>query len=181
MPSVDSDLVDALARHDEYFTARDLVRYLERHHAVEGPGVPRDLVETYAGELDYDLDRFEGSLDDRLTDARAWEPGARIYEVEGKLSVYPPNWHERLADTTDLSEYVEVMLESVKTPEGVDVDRNRLGVTQDDLVTALEIIAEVDHDRARQLLKKQRLEGSIVLYAFQNPEEVVRLPDERVE
>ncbi|WP_135828624.1 hypothetical protein [Halorussus halobius] len=178
MPSVDPDLVDRLARHDEYFTAKDLVRYLERHHPVEGPGVPRDLVEAYAEELDYDRDRFETSLDDRLTDAETWQPGERLYEVDGDLSVYPPSWHQQLADTTDLAAYVEVMLESVRAPEGVEVERDRLGIRQADLLTAVEIIADVDRSRAAQMLRDQRLAGDVVLYAFQNPEEIVRLPED---
>jgi len=181
MASVDSDLVESLSRHNEYLTARELVRYLERHHPVEGPGVPRDLVEAYAEALDYDADRFASSLDDRVTDARTWQPGDRVFEVDGNLSIYPASWHEELADTTDLSDYVEVMLESVRAPEGVTVDEDRLGVKQNDLVTAVEIIGKIDHGRARRLLRSQRLDGSIVLYAFQNPEEIVRLPEDRVD
>ena len=178
MTTVDSDLVDRLARHDEYFTAKELVRYLERHHPVEGPGVPRDLVEAYADELDYDPDRLATSLDDRLTDARTWQSGERLYEVDDNLSVYPASWHERLAATTDLAAYVEVMLESVRAPEGVEVDRDRLGIRQNDLLTAVEIIADVDRSRAASLLREQRLAGDVVLYAFQNPEEIVRLPED---
>lgn len=181
MVSVDPDLVEQLTPHDEYFTVRGLVQYLERHHAVEGPGVPRDLVTAYVEELEYDSDRFESSLDDRLTDARTWHPGERLYRVGENVSIYPPSWHERLADSTDVSEYVEVMLESVAAPEGVEIDRGKLGIVQDDLLTAIEIIAETDRASARELVRKQRLEGRVVLYAFQNPEEIVRLPEERGE
>lgn len=181
MVSVDPNLVERLAHHDEYLTARELVQYLERHHPVEGPGIPRDLVGSYAEDLDYDRDRLLGSLDDRLTDARTWQSGERLYDVDGNVSIYPPAWHEQLADTTDLSKYVEAMLESVKAPEGVEVDRNRLGIQQDDLLTAVEIIGGVDRSVARDRLRNQRLEGSLVLYAFQNPEEIVRLPEEGVE
>lgn len=113
MVSVDSDLVEQLANHDEYFTVRDLIRFLERHHPVEGPGVPRDLVEAYVEELEYDYDRFDSSLDDRLTDARTWQPGDRLYRVGENVSIYPRSWHEQLADSTDVSKYVETMLESV--------------------------------------------------------------------
>lgn len=176
MVSVDTDLANQLSHHDDYFAARDLVEYLERHHPVEGPGVPRDLVEAYADELEYDRERFDDSLDDRLTDARSWQPGDRLYRIDGNVSVYPPSWHERLAGSTDLAEYVDVMLESVKAPEGVEVDRSDLGVAQADLLTAAEIIGELDRGEATALLKNQRLGGSLVLYAFQNPEELVRLP-----
>ncbi|WP_433624394.1 hypothetical protein [Halomicrococcus sp. NG-SE-24] len=179
MTSVDTDLVDDLAHHDEYLSLRGLVRYLERHHPVEGPGVARDLVEAYAEELDYDLDRVRTSFEDRLTGSQTWQPGDRIYEVDdGDVSIYPASWHERLADTTDLSEFVEVMLESVKSPAGVTVQREQLGVSQNALKTAVEIIAEMDRDDVTQLLRDQRVEGTVVLYAFQNPEEVVRLPEE---
>ncbi|USZ68847.1 hypothetical protein NGM10_03705 [Halorussus salilacus] len=178
MTSVDSDLVENLAHHDDYLTARELVQYLERHHPVEGPGVPRDLVEAYAEELDYDPHRLATSLDDRTTDSPTWQPGDRVYRIEGNLSIYPASWHERLADTTDLSRFVEVMLESVAAPDGVEVERGDLGVRQDDLITAVEIIAEIGRGEAHGLLRDQRVAGDIVLYAFQNPEEVVRLPEE---
>ncbi|UPV74120.1 hypothetical protein M0R89_16465 [Halorussus limi] len=178
MTAVDTDLADELSRHDEYFTARELVEYLERHHPVEGPGVPRDLVEAYADELEYDRERFDTSFEDRLTDARSWQPGNRLYRVSENVSIYPPSWHEQLADTTDLSDYVDVMLESVRAPEGVEVARGDLGVAQDELLTAVEIIGDVDRSTSKNLLKNQRLEGSLVLYAFQNPEELIRLPKE---
>jgi hypothetical protein len=58
------------------------------------------------------------------------------------------------------------------------MDDSDLGVKQADLLTAVEIFAEVDHDTAHELLRDQRAEGNVVLYAFQNPEEVVRLPEE---
>lgn len=176
MVSVETDLANELSHHDEYFTARELVRYLERHHPVEGPGIPGDLLEAYADELDYDRDRFDASLQDRLTDARSWQSGNRIYRIGDNVSIYPQSWHERLADTTDLAEYVEVMLESVRAPDGVEMDRDDLGVAQDDLLTVVEIIGGMDRGEARSLLKNQRLEGAIVMYAFQNPEELVRLP-----
>ncbi|WP_276300638.1 hypothetical protein [Halorussus lipolyticus] len=179
MASVDSDLANELSHHDDYFTARELVRYLERHHTVEGPGVPGDLLEAYADELEYDRDRFDSSLENRLTDARSWQSGERLYRIGDNVSIYPQSWHERLADTTDLAEYVEVMLESVRAPEGVEIEREDLGVSQEDLLTAAEIIGEMDRAEARRLLKNQRLEGSIVMYAFQNPEEVVRLPENK--
>ncbi|NEU56824.1 hypothetical protein [Halorussus sp. MSC15.2] len=178
MPAVDADLVERLSHHDEYFTAKELVRFLERHHAVEGPGVPRDLVEAYAEELEYDLDRLRTSLDDRQTDARTWQSGERLYNIDGNVSIYPPSWHEQLAGTTDLPNYVEVMLESVRAPEGVEIDQSDLGVSQEALLTAVEIIGGIDRGSARELLRSQRLEGNLVLWAFQNPEELVRLPEE---
>jgi hypothetical protein len=140
--------------------------------------VDPELVEAYADELDCDRDRFDTSLDDRLTDARSWQPGERLYDLDGNVSVYPASWHERLADTTDLAAFVEVMLESVRAPKGVEIDRDRLGSAQDELLTAVEIIAELDRSAANRLLRERRLDGSLVLYAFQNPEEIVRLPEE---
>jgi len=70
MTTVDPELVERIVGHDDYFSAMELVRFLERHHPVEEPGVPRELVEASAEALDYDRERFETSLDDRLTDSR---------------------------------------------------------------------------------------------------------------
>lgn len=178
MASVDSDLVSDLARHDSAMTLTELVRYLERHHPVEEPGVPRTLVETYSDELDYELDRIASAFENRLTDARSWQPGDRLYRIGENVSIYPPDWHERLAQTTDVSAYIAVMTASVRAPEGVEIDEQQLGVTQADLLTAMEIIAGVDREEARRSLQSQRREGRVVMAAFMNPEEVVRLPRE---
>ena len=178
MVSVDTDLVNALADDDEYLTARGLVEYLERHRVDDPPGVSRDHVRAYAEALEYDVDRLLDSMESRLTTAERWRPGDRLYETGENVSVYPPAWHERLRGSTDLAAYVRVMLDSVRAPDGVHVDRNALGVAQEDLITALEVMAGVDRNAARGLIKEQRLAGNVVLYAFQNPEELVRLPDD---
>lgn len=178
MASVDQDLVSDLARHDSAMTLTQLVRYLERHHPIEGPGVPRAVVEAYADELDYDSDRIAASFEDRLTDARGWQPGNRLYRVGENVSIYPPDWHERLAETTDVSEYVSAMVGSIRTPDGVEIDEVQVGVSQADLLTAIEIIAGVDRETARRSLQSQRREGRVVMSAFMNPEEVVRLPSD---
>ncbi|MFB6107908.1 MAG: hypothetical protein ABEJ82_03580 [Haloplanus sp.] len=177
MVTVDDALVSDLSEHDEYVTARTLVETLERNHVAEGPGVPREVVDAYAEALEFDRERFDRSLAARVTEGRTWQPGDRIYEVDGNLSIYPESWHERLADTTDLVDYVEVMVESVRAPAGVEVPRDELGVVQEKLITAVEIIGGLDRNAVRGLIKKHRLDGTLVLYAFQNPEELVRLPE----
>jgi len=139
--------------------------------------VDPELVEAYADELDYDRERFDASLDTRLTDSRNWQPGERLDDLDGTVSIYPASWHERLADTTDLAAFVEVMLESVRAPVGVEIDRDRIDIAQDEVLTAAEISGGMNRSAATRLLREQRLDGSLVLYAFQNPEEIVRLPE----
>jgi hypothetical protein len=48
-------------------------------------------------------------------------------------------------------------------------------------LTTAEIIGEMDRGQATDLLQKQRLAGDVVLYTFQNPEEIVRLPEDAIE
>lgn len=67
----------------------------------------------------------------------------------------------------------------MRAPEGVEIDEDRLGIAQDELLTAAEIVGGMDRSEANRLLRRQRVDGSLVLYAFQNPEEIVRLPEDR--
>ena len=78
--------------------------------------------------------------------------------------------------TINLAEYVRVMLAEREAASG-RLKRTQRGIPQRDVLTAIEIFADLDRERGEELLKKQREEGEIVIYAYQNPEDIVRLPE----
>ncbi|WP_266079682.1 hypothetical protein [Haladaptatus caseinilyticus] len=170
MPTVDERLVEDIAEHDRYYHIEDFVTYLERHLDDE-PGVSMDHLHAYADALGYSRERTEELLDERLTDSMTWVSDDVFYRMGDNISIYPLSWHERLADTLDIADYVRVMLESRELSEG------DAGIPQPDVLTALEIIANIDRKEGEELLRKQRKQGDIVIYAYQNPEDIVRLPE----
>lgn len=177
MVLVDERLVDDLSLRDREYQIDDFIRYLERHHHGDEPGLSRELIDAYADALGYDREHTDVLLEERLTDSPTWIPGNNLYRVGENVSVYPSSWHEQLAGTIDLAEYVRVMLEGKIAGEGRRLTRAQRGIPQPDILTAVEIFADLDHEMAEELLKKQRLEGTIVIYASQNPEDLVRLPE----
>ncbi|WP_227356199.1 hypothetical protein [Haladaptatus salinisoli] len=55
--------------------------------------------------------------------------------------------------------------------------RAQQGIPQRDLFTAIEIFADLDRAMAEKLVEQQRRDGAVVIYAYQNPEDIVRLPE----
>ena len=176
MVVVDKRLVDDLSIRDREYEIDDFVKYLERHHHGEEPGLSRERIDAYADALGYDGERTTVLLEERLTDSRTWMPGNNLYRVGENVSIYPPSWHEQLADTIDLAEYVRVMLAEKEAKSG-RLTPAQQGISQPDILTAIEIFADLDREMGEQLLAKQRKEGSIVIYASQNPDDIVRLPE----
>jgi len=176
MVIVDERLVDDLSLRDREYEIDDFVRYLEQHHYGEEPGVSRERIDAYAEALGYETDRTSALLEERLTDSEAWIPGNNLYRVGENVSIYPPSWHEQLRDTIDLAEYVRVMLAEKAAKRG-RASTARDGIPQADILTAIEIFADLDREMGEQLIEKQREEETILIYAYQNPEDLVRLPE----
>ena len=176
MVIVDERLVDELSHRDREYEIDDFVKYLERHHHGEEPGISRERIDAYADALGYDRERTNALLEERLTDSETWTPGNNLYRVGENVSIYPPSWHEQLDDTIDLDEYVRVMLAEKEAKRGRPTPAQQ-GVPRPDILTAIEIFADLDREMGEQLLQKQRQEGAIVILASQNPEDLVRLPE----
>lgn len=177
MVTVDERVVDDISLRERHYRIEDFVTHIERHHHGDEPGISMALIDAYSDELGYDRDRTNALVEEHLTDSETWEPGINLYRVGENVSVYPSEWHERLADTIDVDEYVRVMLESRRPPDGSEPNRAQWGIPQQEVLTAIEIMTGLGRDRGEELLGKQRREGNIVIYAYQNPEDLVRLPE----
>jgi len=176
MVIVDEQLVDDLSLRDREYQIDDFVRYLERHHHGDEPGISMERLDAYANALGYDTEHTHVLLEERLTDSTTWTPGNNLYRVGDNVSIYPPSWHEQLTDTIDLAEYVRVML-AEKIEVSGRLPPARRGISQPDILTAVEVFADLDREMGEDLLKQQRQKGSIVIYASQNPEDLVRLAE----
>ncbi len=100
-------LLREAGNRSEYLRPREFValaeRYAEGTTAGADPGVPREWllahVEALAGESHVDAESFRSSPSEVTTDAETWTDDRAVYEVgEGRLSAYPPAWHEALED-----------------------------------------------------------------------------------
>ncbi|SIQ66765.1 hypothetical protein SAMN05421858_0016 [Haladaptatus litoreus] len=175
MALVDEQLVDDIAKHDRYYRIEDFVTYLERHLRDE-PGVPLSVIHAYADALGYERERTDELLEGRIVDSMTWVADDVFYRIGDGISIYPLSWHERLDGSRDVADYVRVMLDG-REAAGKEFPKGERGIAQTDILTALEIMADVDRKDGEKLLREQRHQGDIVIYAYQNPEDIVRLPE----
>ncbi|WP_435159327.1 hypothetical protein [Haladaptatus sp. DFWS20] len=175
MAVVDERLVEDIAEHDRYYRIEDFVTYLERHVHDDEPGVSMGVIHAYADALGYERERTAELLDERLTDSMTWVSDTVFYRMGDSISIYPLSWHERLDGSLDLADYVRVMLKG-REAAGEEFPTGERGIPQKDILTALEIFTDIDRKEGEELLRKQRQQGDIVIYAYQNPEDIVRLP-----
>ncbi|WP_458205254.1 hypothetical protein [Haladaptatus sp. NG-SE-30] len=171
MASTDQQLVDELESRIRTLTLADAVRLVETHHTDQPTGVERGVMSSYLDAIAYGTDAFPTSFEDALTDARSWQGDGHIYELgDGRVSAYPPRWHDHLDDTTDLREYLRVLGAAVGTTKG---DENETivhdGVQEKMLLNVAAAIGGVETEHARNRLKELRDEGELKAYPSQHP------------
>ena len=170
-------VLEELQGRSETMTVHDLVRIVETYHPTDRPGVARETLSAYLDALAYETGDVDAELDARLTDSREWTPDDAIYEVgEDRISVFPPRWYEELGDTTDLTDYVEVIQDDVTETQGpMEEAVSDAGVPEQMLLRALAAIGGVERERAREQLATLRREGVIEESTDQHPSGTIRL------
>ncbi|WP_137287549.1 hypothetical protein [Halorussus salinisoli] len=176
MTEIREEVVEELDSHSETITLQEFVRIVETHHGVAGRGVDRDLLAAYADAVYYDVDL--DALDERTTDSDEWREGGRFYEVgEGRLSVYPPSWHETMASTDDIRDVIELIQSEVTEAEGDTwqaVTEER-GVPEEKVLHVGEVVAGIDRQDARDRIKELRQNGDVEEFASQHRNPSLRL------
>ncbi|WP_435177663.1 hypothetical protein [Halorussus sp. AFM4] len=176
MTDVREEVVEELDSHSETLTLKEFVQFIEKYHRDEGQGVSRDLLAAYADAVYFDVDL--DAVDQRLTDSDEWEEGERFYDLGGdRLSVYPPDWHEALADTDDIRDVIEVIQTEVTESEGDQREAvtEERGVPQPKIVSVAEVVAGLDREATRDRIKELRDAGEIEEFASQHRDPTVRL------
>ncbi|MFB6140777.1 MAG: hypothetical protein ABEJ26_10125 [Halosimplex sp.] len=168
---------EELLHQGRYLYPTRVVGVIERFHSVPGPGVPRDLVASYASEVfrrlgrraPYTTAQFERLLEGRVAEIDLWLPDA-LYEVgHGRVSVYPPGWHRRLSGERDPVEYVRVIADDLAAARGLGESEPRPPVPKQTLIDALIVLGGVDRPTAGGIVQSARLAGRLVVEPFQNP------------
>lgn len=188
-PSIEDQLqtraIHELVHTGRYLTPTDVVGVIERFHASEGPGVPRETITAYVTEVfqqlgqrsPLTLEQFTNLLENRVTELDMWLPNT-LYEVApGRLSTYPARWNKQLTGTQDPVPYVNVISEDVAAARGLDADRPVAPVPKRLLIDAMITFGDLDRPTANRLITEGRLAGRIVVEPFQNPDADVWLGD----
>lgn len=179
MGELHDDALEEARSRSETLDLWELFEILETHRVDGGGGVSRETIEAYAEALDYDPERVDQALDERLTDSHEWTEGEVIYRLgEDRFSIYPPQWHEELSDTTDLTRHVALISSSVTATEGDESEAvTGAGVPERKVIRVACAISGMDWDAARETLEELRKEGELEEHADQHPDAGVYLPD----
>ncbi|SIR20583.1 hypothetical protein SAMN05421858_1822 [Haladaptatus litoreus] len=182
MSSTDREIVAELRDRMQTLLLPDAVRLIEMNQAEvdDTSGVERDALETYLDEAGYGMDAFPSAFDESLTESDSWQSGRTVYELaEGRVSAFPPRWHEELRDTTDLHEYLRVICADMPDSDGdgtnEDSEITENGVAEQLLLDAVVAIGGMERDDARIQLKELRDEGKIEEYPSQHANPWVQL------
>lgn len=169
------EVVEELDSHSETMRLEDFVRIVENHQPVEEPGVDRETLAAYAEEVYFDVDL--SAIDERVVDADEWTAGDHFYAVgDGRISVYPPDWHEALAGTTDLKEVIRVIqTETTETEGEMQEAVTDEGVPEQKVLRVAETVAGIDRETARDRLKELRQSGEIEEFPSQHRNPTIRL------
>jgi hypothetical protein len=176
MVDLKEEVVSQLEKHEETLQLDEFVRWIETHHREDGPGVDLDLVEAYAEAVYFDVDL--SAIDDRLTDSDDWESGKHLYDLgDGRISKYPPEWHERLAGTDDIRDVIELIQTDVTEAEGDQREAvtEERGVPQPKLLRVCKAIGGIDEEAARERIKELRQNDEIEEFASQHRDPTIRL------
>ena len=168
-------VVEELDSHSETMRLEDFVRIVEGHQPVEEPGVDRETLAAYAEAVYFDVDL--SAIDERVVDSDGWVEGDHLYEVgDGRISVYPPDWHEALAGTADLKEVIRLIQTETTEAEGEMQEAvTEEGVPENKVLRVAETVAGIDRETVRERLKELRQNDEIEEFASQHRNPTIRL------
>ncbi|WP_435335409.1 hypothetical protein [Haloarchaeobius sp. TZWWS8] len=189
MSQVQAVAVRKAAHRGRSLLARELLLLVERHHHADGPGVTRETLRAYAAavrdemaggdDVPFAPDEFMELIEERLTTDDDWT-GDDFYRVgDGRVSVFPASWHDRLAGERDVRTYVEVLTSA----GGSDATRPSMGGTGEGvprnlLVDAMSVLGGVEPSATTDRIEELREEGVLAEHADQHHNPHVRLVDE---
>jgi len=170
MTSTDEDMVEELESQRQTLMLDGALRMVEEHHRETEPGVERELFEEYLDTMVYRYEGFPSSVEEALVDEDSWQGGGNIYELGGgRISYYPPRWHDELSDTTDLREYLRVIETDAMTTEGGNREAvTDAGVLRNMLMDAAVAIGGMEREDALRQVEKLENEDEIRVYPSQH-------------
>lgn len=179
MVNLRDDVLDEARSRSETLDLRELLEILETNRVDGGQGVSRETIDAYADALNYDPERVDEALAERVADAHEWTPHDDVYRLgPGRFSIYPPRWHEELADTTDLTRHVARINSTVTDTEGEQSQSvTAAGAPERKVLRVARAISGMDRETARGKLKDLRKKGDLESPNDQHRDSNYRLPD----
>lgn len=170
MVELQEEILDEARSRSKTLLLNDLIELLETHRADEGQGLKRETFRAYAEELDYDMEKIDAEVDNRLTDEHEWTEGDAIYRLgEDRISVYPPDWHDRLEGVTDVREYIKVIRGDVTEPEGEREEAvTSAGVPRQKIYRVAGAVVGMDMEETREQLEQRAKRGELVEHTDQH-------------
>lgn len=183
---VDDAVLDELLDRGRNVFLEEVVMLVERAHS--DPGVARERLDAYGDALTeragYRFEHFEGesfgaALDERVADAETWAGRTALYELgDGRVSRYPPNWHENVGGVADPREWVRFLRATDSDfLDGLGAAGAGDGVAEDELLDAIATVGRVPRSDAKARLEELREAGEVVEDADQHPDAGVRLAE----
>ena len=165
-----------------------MLRRVEQYHTTEKPGTPEDTLIEYARALadtsvSFDArsdalnerdTEFSGGmvrreLDERLTNAESWNGEKTLYAVgDGRVSVYPTQWHDALGETTDLTECITFIQDASAFQEARGIGTEE-GVPEGIVFDVATVVGELEPDEAAARLEERKERGEIIEDATTGP------------
>ncbi|WP_101295665.1 hypothetical protein [Halegenticoccus soli] len=184
MADLNDRVLDEAEGRGEAFSVENLITLVERHEADPEPGVPADRLREYAEHLEghggpMSVDQVDAALELHRTDAESWQGPDALYEVgDGRVSLYPASWYDRLEGETDPARYLEVILEDVDDSRSAFATGGAgKGVPENVLLNVATVIGGVSWRDAAAELQALGDEGIVVADAEQHPNARIRLTE----
>ncbi len=180
---INDGVVQDANERGEKLLPEDFLLWIEREHVAEGPGVTAERFRAYEEALSAQRASFEpgelrSSLEETRVDSETWVDDDAVYALGGdRISTFPAVWHDRLADSDDLREYVAVIEEATSDTE-ISAGGRGPGVPEGLLLDAATVIGGLDREVAKERLERLRDDGDLVQDADQHPDARVYLGEE---
>lgn len=189
MTDPNEQVLEEARQYGETLTTRELLLLIERDHP--GAGVDEGTLAAYDeaiaddGVVPFAEGHLRSSVDENLTTDEQWHDTDTYYDVgDGRISLFPKRWHDRLADSDDLREYVAIIeAASADEESAADLPRggNGTGVPESLLLDAMIAIDGIEREAAKERLERERRDGKLVQDADQHPDARVYLSEESEE
>lgn len=169
MTELDEYVLEEAGHQGETLVITDLVSLVERHHPLDAPGAPVDLLEAYVAELAETDARFEPenvreAVEERLVDSETWVDADALYPLgDDRVSNYPLRWHEQLGGESDVRRYIEVILDNLPAEgeETFDTGGAGTGIPKLQLLEIVEVLGGLSQGEVRRQLDELEDEGAI--------------------
>ncbi len=175
--TVSDHVVDEAASRGETLTVHVLVRLIERYDT--GPGVPTETLDDYFRALAkgrFNESALREGLERQLAETEVWHDQSTVYQLNGSVSAFPPQWHDQLTGEQDLTQYVATMTTAVEGGSKAYAHGGRgAGVPEKLLQKAASVFGDYSYGEARRELVRLRDLELLSAGADQHPNARVQL------